>query len=72
MCKCFGNITHESIGNYRPLIGLPKQVIQSEAWFPIDLYFQHTYASKTLAHDPALILLKFLLVVVDVEKIGSF
>ena len=30
------------------------QVNQSEAWFPIDLFFQNTYASKTLAHDPAL------------------
>ena len=25
----------------------------SGAWFPIDLCFQNTYASKTLAHDPA-------------------
>ena len=27
---------------------------QSEAWFPIDLCFHNTFASKTLAHDPAL------------------
>ena len=27
---------------------------QSDAWFPIDLCFQNTYASITLAHDPAL------------------
>ena len=33
------------------------RVTQSKAWFPIDLCFQNTYASKTLAHDPALTLL---------------
>ena len=40
--KCFGNISQLETVN------------QSEAWFPIDLCFQNTYASKTLAHDPAL------------------
>ena len=38
---------HKSIGNWFTR--------QSEAWFPIDLCFQNTYASKTLAHDPALV-----------------
>ena len=33
---------------------LTRYVNQSEAWFPIDLCFQNTYASKKLAHDPAL------------------
>ena len=33
---------------------MTRYVNQSEAWFPIDLCFQNTYASTTLAHDPAL------------------
>ena len=50
------NWNDKSIGNIsqlktRPLIGWSSN---SEAWFPINLCFQLTYASNWLAHDPDL------------------
>ena len=49
----------------------------SEAWFPIDLCFQLTYASKTLAHDPApnlnihafLLLIRIIIIHTNIIKI---
>ena len=47
MCKCFGSISQLET---RPLIGWPWPSESTNQWPG----FQLTYASKTLAHDPAL------------------
>ena len=44
---------HETLLGAGLWAGSCASVNQSEAWFPIDLCFQNTYASKTLAHDQA-------------------
>ena len=44
---------HETLLGAGLWAGSCASVNQSEAWFPIDLCFQNTYSSKSLAHDPA-------------------
>ena len=49
--KCFGNISDRST-NQRP--GFQLTYVSKTLMLPKHLCFQNTYASKTLAHDPAL------------------